>query len=566
MAAGKSESRIASSRRSTACWASKKPQPVLEITESMLRKDPHDWEALYRQGVALADLDKPDEAARAVPGPARPDDRRRREERDRQGPHPRPQAPGRRRAAVGAQPQAPRCRWRIGSARPCRSAWPASSRTACSSPARATGHGLGAAGLRPGADGGPGLAGQPGREARARRRATRSSRRSARPAEKTPADVRALWDWFYLCADAVRQRRRLRGGQRPEPRRADRSAGPLGLSLRRWAAGSSAWASAITRTVGRRPSRRTTRRRSDKDELDHVLACYRGAASPPARAGPGPDPPERRRRAEAGQAGRRRRAVLSRGRSPAPRSSARSPAPSAWRRERGDVDGADPARSTATSGSRPGRGRSTTTPARSISHGPGLLDRAGHERLRRPQGVRRRPATARPRARGRPAQASSSNRPARARAARARLGTYGPATHRSYQIWVGKTIAVVMQIAFPLPNEYLDDDGHPGPAHGVRALQARRPARAIWSATSAARPRRRQTPADAVYPRLALATILLVERRQGRGDRRVHQGGRGVASPSRTCGSTWPSSWSSRASGPTRWRWPTRSSRSTTRP
>ena len=40
-----------------------KPMPVLETTEAMLRKDPHDWEALYRRGVA---------AAHARIGPTRP--------------------------------------------------------------------------------------------------------------------------------------------------------------------------------------------------------------------------------------------------------------------------------------------------------------------------------------------------------------------------------------------------------------------------------------------------------------------------------------------------------------
>ena len=35
----------------------KKPLPVLEITESLLRKDPRDWEALYRNGAALAALE-----------------------------------------------------------------------------------------------------------------------------------------------------------------------------------------------------------------------------------------------------------------------------------------------------------------------------------------------------------------------------------------------------------------------------------------------------------------------------------------------------------------------------
>src|SRR5207244_1978973 len=41
-----------------------KPQTVLGITERLLRKEPGHWEALYREGLALAALDKPAEAAR----------------------------------------------------------------------------------------------------------------------------------------------------------------------------------------------------------------------------------------------------------------------------------------------------------------------------------------------------------------------------------------------------------------------------------------------------------------------------------------------------------------------
>ena len=40
-----------------------KPLPVVEITEGMLRADPHDWEALYRQALALEQLGKLKEAA-----------------------------------------------------------------------------------------------------------------------------------------------------------------------------------------------------------------------------------------------------------------------------------------------------------------------------------------------------------------------------------------------------------------------------------------------------------------------------------------------------------------------
>ena len=39
-----------------------KPLPVLEITEASLRTDPNDWEALYRQGLALEQLGRAREA------------------------------------------------------------------------------------------------------------------------------------------------------------------------------------------------------------------------------------------------------------------------------------------------------------------------------------------------------------------------------------------------------------------------------------------------------------------------------------------------------------------------
>ena len=84
-------SRSASTRRWTSCSSNQKPQPVLEITESMLRKDPRDWEALYRSGVALAAARRsPKRPRRRFRGSARPDDRRRREERFRQGPRTQP--------------------------------------------------------------------------------------------------------------------------------------------------------------------------------------------------------------------------------------------------------------------------------------------------------------------------------------------------------------------------------------------------------------------------------------------------------------------------------------------
>ena len=61
MAAGKSEAhRIFQAIDNL--LSQRKPQPVMEVTESMLRKDPRDWEALYRQALALLDLRKPADA------------------------------------------------------------------------------------------------------------------------------------------------------------------------------------------------------------------------------------------------------------------------------------------------------------------------------------------------------------------------------------------------------------------------------------------------------------------------------------------------------------------------
>ena len=41
-----------------------RPESVVTITERLLREQPHNWEILYRRGVALADAEKPEEAAR----------------------------------------------------------------------------------------------------------------------------------------------------------------------------------------------------------------------------------------------------------------------------------------------------------------------------------------------------------------------------------------------------------------------------------------------------------------------------------------------------------------------
>src|SRR5262249_50223960 len=44
--------------------ANDKPRAALEVTEGLRRKDPRDWESLYREGVALMALDRPDDPVR----------------------------------------------------------------------------------------------------------------------------------------------------------------------------------------------------------------------------------------------------------------------------------------------------------------------------------------------------------------------------------------------------------------------------------------------------------------------------------------------------------------------
>ena len=209
MASGKSEAhRIFQAIDSL--LAQKKPQPVLEITESMLRKDPRDWEALYRQGLALVDLDKPAEAARrfqAILDLTLVDDEKS-APAPRRGPATRSSRPaalariGRQRPAVRSMPL--RGSDQHGLADPhCLQA-----RQPVSVPPRA-GDIWAPARLRPSADGGPGLAAQPSaiREGPDRkRRADRAVPQSQREDAGRPARSVGL---VLSLLDAQRQRRRF---------------------------------------------------------------------------------------------------------------------------------------------------------------------------------------------------------------------------------------------------------------------------------------------------------------------------------------------------------------------
>ncbi len=64
----------ASTRRWTPCCSHRSRNRCSRSPSRCVRKDPRDWEALYRNGAALAALDKSAEAARAVSVLARPDE------------------------------------------------------------------------------------------------------------------------------------------------------------------------------------------------------------------------------------------------------------------------------------------------------------------------------------------------------------------------------------------------------------------------------------------------------------------------------------------------------------
>ena len=308
---------------------------------------------------------------------------------------------------------------------------------------------------------------RPGEGRRGRRR------RSARPAEKTPADLRALWDWFYLCVMRYDNAGAFAAGQAPEPRRADRPAGPLGLSVFARAAGSSAWASAYYVTPAAHEPKDNTPP-LDKDELDHVLACYRAlrARRPElAQAQILQNVANELKRAKrVDEEERFYREAIAGATQLGQIAGAFSLAARAGRRRR-----PDPAlRPLRAAPDRAGRTPYYYTGSFYFS-GPGLSLSPGHERLRRPEGVRRRPQAARPRAGRRCGAGIERQSPGAAAPRTTRVLALTGQLQSPVPDLGRQDVTDTCAIAFPLPNEYLDDDGDPGPAHGVRALQARRP-------------------------------------------------------------------------------------------
>ncbi len=306
MASGKSEAhRIFTAIDSL--LGNRKPQSVLEITESLVRKEPADWEALYRRGVALYDLNKLDEAARsfqAILDVTKGDDEKSALARARAR-DPKLQAAGARPSSVGRQGTVP-LEDRVGQV--------FSVRQACKIEVRQT---ISRTGPMP--SWGPPDFGQARMAAmgwlvtlaqkQGQAKADELVARLRKAAHKTPPDPRHLGLVLPVCA-SLRQRRVVRGGQAPFARHAHRSTRPVGLSPRigRPAKRDGPAILCLSRRGAIEGSHSAPGSRRDRaGSLDLPFAAHATA-----RAGPGADSPECLGRACSGQARGGRRALLPR--------------------------------------------------------------------------------------------------------------------------------------------------------------------------------------------------------------------------------------------------------------
>ena len=270
MASGKSEAhRIFGAIDSL--LGNKKPQPVIDITESIMRKDPHDWEALYRQGLALAELNKPAEAAQRfqeILQVGLTDDEQSAATKKRSR-DPRLQMAGARPSALGRQTLLP-LETRIGAILQIRMACKLENREVYS------------ARMGPVAVWAPTDFGQARMAAMGwlvslaeKTDAAKTEEVMARfrtASEKTPADVRALWDWFYLCllrydnAAAFNACKTLSRAA---------AADPLALWAYLYSLGSRQQSGQASRyVVSRNTDAKDTTPPLEKGELDHVLSCF----------------------------------------------------------------------------------------------------------------------------------------------------------------------------------------------------------------------------------------------------------------------------------------------------
>jgi tetratricopeptide (TPR) repeat protein len=248
-----------------------KPKAVQEIAEAMVLKDPRDWEALYRQSVATANLPKPDDAARLFRAllDLRLDDDEKSAIVKARKRDPKLQASGARPSRLG-QPQTSPLEDRINNVQQIRMATGLESRAnySVSRVASASWAPPDFGQARMAALGWVvNLARKQGSDAEAK---VLDGLRAAK--DKVPRDLRALWDWYYICA------MRQEYGQAYEAARDLSRAAPsdptalwvylTSLGQRQYGPGPRYYVQPGTELSDGTPP-------LPPDEIDHALACYR---------------------------------------------------------------------------------------------------------------------------------------------------------------------------------------------------------------------------------------------------------------------------------------------------
>ncbi len=479
----------------------RKVQPVVEITETMVRKEPGDWEALYRQGEALAELRKPEAAERAFRallalGVADDEKSAIIKARTRDA---KLQGEGARQSSTIRKASVP-LEDRVGQVYEMRMACQLESysyylytgQTSAWAPQDFGQARMAALGW---------VLGLAERVSSAKGDEVVATFRKA--AERTPVDVRDLWDWFYLC-----EMRYDNAGAFAAARALTRAAptDPLALWAYLYATGGRHLGMGMRNysNASRGSMQKDNTPPLDKDELEHVLACYRGL---------------RTRRPELAQAQILQNVADELKRAKRPEEEERfyreAIASSAQLAQiagaftlaarRGDVDGLTQLLDRY---ERLQAGRTMSYyytgsyyfggPGPSISQGMSICaDRKSYGEVLKlldyDLAVLRR-------------RIERQSPGAAARANRARFASLGTGNSPRYQVWVGKTYRTV-SIDFPMPNEYFDDT----------AIQLLRTAFELYrrddllsdlvghfrSLADGA-----PTPADALYPRLCLSYLL----------------------------------------------------------
>ena len=396
--------------------ANRKYLPVLETTEAMIRKDPRDWEALYRQGAGAGVVGEARGGRAAIPGPARA----RTSPTMRRAPPSRPGSRDPKLRSTGARassmnrPAVP-LEERLGGIYQIRMACKLDSREMYYA-ARHPGLDLGAPDFGQARMAALGwLVSLAQKQGQAKVDEIVAGVRQA--AEKTPADPRALWDWFYLGVLRYDNPGVLAAG-----RALSRAAptDPLALWAYLYALGGRHMGTGQQYYVSQGQEPKDATPPLEKDELEHVLSCYRSL---------------RTRRPEMAQAQilqnvatelKRARRVedverFYREAIAGATQLAQIAGVFGLAAQRGDVEAliqlSDRYERLQT-----GRGNAYYYTGTFYFGGSADADRPGDERPGRREGVRGCPAAAGPRAGGRPSQAGAAV-PGAARAARSRFGS-----------------------------------------------------------------------------------------------------------------------------------------------